>query len=246
MKTADYGIDKPERVRALGMVGLVLIGTGLAQFIALQGDVEDWPELVLSVCLWLGVLCLVSAGIMLWSSKSGKYGLAWKMLEELKWRGREKVLDVGCGKGLVAILAARKAPFGDVIGMDVWSQEQLSDNTKEAAMENAVTERVSDRVRFEDGDVTALTYGPNAFDKIVSSLCLHAVGKRSVRNKAVVELIKRLRPGGEIAILDILHSREYEKIFREQGLKNIRHSKMAFLYCMPARYVIGEKKSLDD
>jgi len=246
MKTADYGIDKPERVRALAMVGLVLIGTGLAQFIALQGSVEAWPELTLTICLWLGVLLLFTAGVMLWSSKSGKYGLAWKMLEELKWRGREKVIDVGCGRGLLTILAARKAPLGEIVGIDIWSQEQLSDNTKEAAIENAATERVADCVRFEDGDVTDLRFGSNSFDKVISAFCLHAIGSRKERNKAVAKLIKLLRPGGEIAILDILHTAEYRKIFEEQGLKKIRRSPMKFLYCLPTRYLIAEKAKLED
>ncbi len=241
--TVDYGIDKPERVRALAMVGLVLIFTGLSQFMALQGAVEDWPELILSICLWLGVLLLIASGIMLWSSKSGKFTLATRMMEELKWRGREKVLDVGCGRGLLSIIAARKAPYGEVLGIDVWNQEQLSENTKETAYANAATERVSNLVRFEDGDVTSLRFAPNSFDKIVSSLTMHAIGSRDVRNKAIVNLVKYLRPGGEIAILDILHSREYEKIFKQQGLKNIRHSPMKFLYCMPTRYVIAEKES---
>ena len=241
MKTADYGIDKPERVRALAMVGLVLIGTGLSQFIALQGSVEDWPELILSICLWIGVLLLVVAGVMLWSSMTGKYGLAWKMLEAMKWRGREKVLDVGCGRGLLTILAARKAPLGEILGIDIWSQEQLSDNTKEAAEENAVAERVTDIVRFEDGDVMDLRFAPGSFDKVISCLCLHAIGSRKARNEAVMKLTKLLRPGGEIAILDILHTKEYQKVLEQQGLINIRRSAMKFLYFLPTRYVIAEK-----
>lgn len=242
MKTADYGIDKPDRVRALAMVGLVLIGTGLSQFIALQGAVDIWPEIILSICLWIGVLMMLAAGIMLWSSKSGKASLASQMMDELRWRGREKVLDVGCGRGLLAIIAAHKAPLGEMVGIDVWSQEQLSENTKESAMENAETERVADRVRFEDGDVTDLRWGPNSFDMIVSSFCIHAVASRKARNKAVAELIKLLRPGGQIAILDILHTNEYKKVFEQQGLVNIRRSPMKFLYCMPSRYIIAEKK----
>jgi len=225
------------------MVGLVLIATGLSQFIALQNRIDAVPEIILSICLWLGVLLLISAGIMLWSSKSGKYSLSAKMLDELKWRGREKVLDVGCGRGMLTIMAARKAPLGDLVGIDIWNQEQLSENTLEAAVKNAETERVSNVVRFEDGDVTDLMYGPNSFDKVISSFCLHSVSSRSIRNKAVAKLIKLVRPGGEIAILDILHTAEYMKVFQEQGLKNIRRSPMKFLYCMPSRYVIGEKEA---
>ena len=244
MKTADYGIDKPERVRALAMVGLVLIGTGLSQFIALLASVEIWPELILSICLWIGVLLLIVAGVMLWSSKTGKFGLAWKMLEDMRWRGREKVLDVGCGRGLLTILAARKAPLGEILGIDIWSQEQLSENTREAAQENAEAERVTDRVRFEDGDVNDLRFAPASFDKVISCLCLHAIGSRKARNAALVKLIKLLRPGGEIAILDILHTKEYRNIYEQQGLQNIRRSPMKFLYFLPTRYVIAEKAKI--
>ena len=246
MKTADYGIDKPERVRGLAMGGLVLIGLGLAQFIALQGSLEIWPDLVLSIFLWIGVLLLVIAGVMLWSSKTGKYGLAWKMMEELKWRGREKVLDAGCGRGLLTILAARKAPLGEILGIDIWSQEQLSENTIEAAQENAEAESVTERVRFQDGDITDLRFGPDCFDKVISCLCLHAIGSRKARNQSLVKLIKLLRPGGEIAILDILHTKEYGIVFEEQGLKNVRRSPMKFLYCLPTRYVIAEKEKMGE
>ena len=246
MKTADYGIDKPERIRALALAGLFLIGLGLAQFIALQASVKIWPELILSICLWIGVLLLFVAAVMLWSSKTGKYGLAWKMLEELKWRGREKVLDAGCGRGLLTILAARKAPLGEILGIDIWSQEQLSENTIEAAQENAEAEQVTDRVRFEDGDITDLRFGPGSFDKVISCLCLHAVGSRKERNQSLVKLIKLLRPGGEIAILDILHTKEYRIVFEEQGLKNVRRSPMKFLYCLPTRYVIAEKAKMGE
>lgn len=241
MKTADYGIDNPERVRASAMVGLVMIGTGLAQFIALREIGGIWPEVILSVCLWVGVLLLLVSGVMLWSSISAKSSLASSMIEDMKWTGKEKVLDVGCGRGLLTIMAARKATSGEVLGIDIWSQEQLSENTIEAATENAGTERVLDRVRFQDGDATDLRFGPGCFDKIVSSFCLHAIGSRTERDKAVVNLIKLLRSGGEIAILDILHTREYMIVFEQQGLKNIRRSPMKLLYFLPTRYVIGEK-----
>ncbi|WP_051669447.1 class I SAM-dependent methyltransferase [Bryobacter aggregatus] len=245
MKTVDYGIDKPERVRAFAMVATILIATGLSQFLALRSSVEIWPELILSFCLWVGILIYVLAGVMLWSSKSGKFGLAWRMLEEMKWIGKEKVLDVGCGRGLLTILAARKVPLGDVTGVDIWSQEELSENSKEAAVENARLEQVSERIQFEDGDVRALGFRSHSFDKIVSSLCLHAIASRNDRNQAIANLIKLLKPGGEIAILDILHTREYKVLFEKQGLKNIRRSPMKFLYCLPTRYVIAYKPLME-
>lgn len=246
MKQVDYGIDRPERLRAFGMTGIVLIATGLASFIALRDSLDIWPELILQVCLWVGVLLLLVGGIMLWSSKSGKFGLAWKMIEELKWQGREKVLDVGCGRGLLTILAARKVPIGEVTGIDIWNQEQLSENSRDAAIENAQMERVSERIRFEDVDVLNMGFRSASFDKVISSLCLHGIQSRADRARALAEMVKVLKPGGEIAILDILHTREYSDVLQKLGLKNIRRSPMKFLYCLPTRYLLASKPLVTD
>ncbi|MDX2267188.1 MAG: class I SAM-dependent methyltransferase [Bryobacter sp.] len=242
MKQVDYGIDQPDRVRSLGMVGLVLMGTGVGQFIALQNSLVGWPEIILSICLWLAILLFVGAGVMLWSSKVGKYGMAFSMIQDLQWNGSERVLDVGTGRGLVAVMAARKAPFGNVVGIDTWSQEHLSENSMEGAQENATLERVSDRVQFEEGEAMCLNFSQNSFDVVVSSLALHTIRKRSDRTKAVEEMIRVLRPGGQLAIMDILHTREYEEVFRKKEMKNIRRSPMKLLYCLPTRFVIAEKK----
>ncbi len=241
MRQVDYGIDRPERVRAFGMVGAVLMATGVAQFIGLRDSTEVWPEMILSVCLWISILFFIVAGVMLWSSKTGKYGACWKMIEELSWSGREKVLDVGCGRGLLTILAARKLPIGEVLGIDTWSQEFLTDNFKEAAYENARLEKVTERIHFEDGDAVKLNFSKDSFDKVISSFALHSLAKRSDRDLAVLEMIRVLRPGGEIAILDILHSREYMQVLKSKGMIQIRRSPMKFLYCLPTRHVIAEK-----
>lgn len=241
MQQVDYGIDKPERVRALGMVGLVIMATGVGQFIALTGAVQAWPEMILSISLWIGILLFIGAAVMLWSSKSGKTSLAKSMMEDVKWTGAEKVLDVGCGRGLLTIMAARKVPDGSVTGIDVWSQEQLSENSLFGAEENARIERMNHLISFADGDAVSLEFSKNSFDKVISSLVIHGIAKRPDRDKAVEEMIRVLKPGGELAILDILHTREYEKVMVAKGMKNIRRSPMKFLYCMPTRYIIAEK-----
>lgn len=241
MAQIDYGIDKPERVRLLGMGGIVLVGLGLAQFIALRGVEETWPVVVLSICLWVGVLLLVVAGIMVWSSQSGKFGMAWRMIEDMNWTGKEKVLDVGCGRGLLTIIAARKLPLGNVVGIDIWSQEELSDNSAEAAMRNARLEQVGERVSFEEGDVREMKFSRASFDKVISSFALHAIKSRRERTQAVKDMVKVLKPGGQIALLDILHTGEYVKAMEAAGIKGVQRSGMKFLYCMPTRHVIGYK-----
>jgi hypothetical protein len=43
---------------------------------------------------------------MLWGSKVGKLRLRDKVLNALRWRGDETVLDVGCGHGLLRPLSS--------------------------------------------------------------------------------------------------------------------------------------------
>jgi arsenite methyltransferase len=245
MAQVDYGIDKPERVRTLGMAGIVLVGMGLAQFIALREVEANWPVVVLSVCLWVGVLLIVVAGIMVWSSQSGKFGMAWKMIEDMNWTGKEKVLDVGCGRGLLTVIAARKLPLGNVVGIDIWSQEELSENSADAAMRNARLEQVGERVSFEEGDVREMKFSRASFDKVISSFALHAIGSRRERNQAVRDMVKVLKPGGQIALLDVLHTGEYVNVMEEAGIKGVQRSPMKFLYCLPTRYVIGYKPLME-
>jgi len=245
MAYVDYGIDKPDRVRSFGMIGVVLISLGVSTFVALRDVEESWPLTILAVSLWVGVLLIVVAGILLWSSRSGKFGFAWHMVEQLNWTGHEKVLDVGCGRGLLSIIAARKVPLGNVVGIDVWSQEDLSGNTSEAARRNAQLEGVGDRVTFEDGDARKLNFQKACFDKVVSCLALHSIGSRKERNDAVKELIRVLKPGGQLAILDILHSGEYVNVMEAAGFRNVHRSKMKFLYCLPTRYIIGFKPMME-
>lgn len=59
--------------------------------------------------------------IMIWGSKVGKRLLRDKMIDSISWRGDEKVLDVGCGHGLMLIgaakrLAGEKKPLEKSIG----------------------------------------------------------------------------------------------------------------------------------
>ena len=37
--------------------------------------------------------------------------------------GREQVLDVGCGRGLMAVAAARRLPGGKVVSINTWRAE---------------------------------------------------------------------------------------------------------------------------
>jgi cyclopropane fatty-acyl-phospholipid synthase-like methyltransferase len=65
---------------------------------------------------------------MIWDSKVGKLWARDRLLDGLELRGDETVLDVGCGRGLLLIGAAKRLTTGKAPGVDIWQAEDLSGN----------------------------------------------------------------------------------------------------------------------
>src|SRR5437879_9944504 len=95
---------------------------------------------------------------MLFYSKVGKLGRAKGLLDRIPWRGDERVLDVGCGRGLLTVAAAHRVPNGSVVGVDVWIPTAITGNTADSVLQNARIEGVEDRVEVTRGDARELPF----------------------------------------------------------------------------------------
>jgi arsenite methyltransferase len=130
---ADYGLDAPPVVRNLliaGIGGLVVRGTATARLWSGDaGFTVAGNEVRVGIApagLWIGIGCLAMAAWMIWSSRVGKVRERERLLDTLTWRGDEQVLDLGCGRGLMLIGAARRLRTGRAIGVDLWRTEDSS------------------------------------------------------------------------------------------------------------------------
>jgi arsenite methyltransferase len=170
----------------------------------------------------MGLNFLLNAAVMLWYSKVAKLRRREQFLDQIPWRGDETVLDVGCGRGLLLNAAARRLKTGKAIGVDLWQKEDLSGNRPEATLENARLEGVADRVEVKDGDARRLPFPDASFDVVISSLALHNIYQREERDQALREIARVLKPGGHVAIVDIQHTDEYERILRESGVADVK------------------------
>jgi len=224
LERPDYGLDAPGVVRNLflaGAAGLVLwLGSAL----------RVWPGAPWGVPLtWMGFGCFVgftATGIyMVWLSKVGKVRFRERLLDKLPWRGEEMVLDVGCGRGLMLIAAARRlAPggAGKACGIDIWQAEDLTGNAQAATLENARREGVLDRVEIKTADMRQIPYADGTFDAVVSTAAIHSLYDRADRAKAIAEIARVLKPGGGALISDIRHLGEYAQTFRSHKFTDIR------------------------
>jgi SAM-dependent methyltransferase len=104
---------------------------------------------------------------------------------------RDRVLDVGCGTGRTARLAARKAARGQVLGIDI-SAPMLA-RARLCAQEDGLS-----NLTFEQGDAQVHAFAGGAFDLAVSR---GGVMFFTDLVAAFANIARALRPGGRLAFL---------------------------------------------
>ena len=232
IRKPDYGIDAPTVVRRLTINAVVAVVAAGGWRLA-AGVWGIGPQ----AFAWMACGTAFTAAVMWWSSRFGKLRVRDRLLDSLSWRGDEQVLDVGCGRGLAAIGVARRLTTGRVIGVDIWSQVDLSDNGPDTARANADAEGVRDRVTFETGDARALPFADACFDVVVSMTALHNIASADDRALALSEIGRVLRPGGRLALFDIFKAGEYRRRLVQMGFTDIVMSAPIFLWLMPGRRI---------
>jgi ubiquinone/menaquinone biosynthesis C-methylase UbiE len=143
------------------------------------------------------------------------------LLDQLHLRGDERILDMGCGRGAVLLMAAHYLTTGRATGVDLWRSFDQSGNSLEATRRNAIAEGVADRVELHTGDMTALPFEDDSFDLVVSSLAIHNISGSAGREKAIAEAVRVLRPGGRLMIADIRATRQHEAQLAQLGMSEV-------------------------
>jgi SAM-dependent methyltransferase len=238
---ADYGIDAPGTVRNALIAGLISGFVAPLSYAMLGPRQRTLARRALALGTCVSLSSLVFVGGMLWSSRVGKLKARDQLINTIPWRGDETVLDVGCGRGLLLIAAAKRLSIGRAIGVDIWDASDESGNRPEATLRNARIEGVAGRVEVKDGDARRLPFEDRTFDVVLSSLVVHNIHAATDRETALREMVRVLKDGGHLAVLDVLHTGQYTRVFRESGMLGVERSRARFLFFFPSRSVMGRK-----
>ncbi|MBZ5607767.1 MAG: class I SAM-dependent methyltransferase [Acidobacteriia bacterium] len=241
MPKVDYGLDAPKMVRRLASRAGLMMVIAIVLYYA-NRTTNPAAALPLATSLFsIGLSLGLVAGVMFLSSRVAKLKVRDRILESIPWRGDENVLDVGCGRGLFLIGAAKRLKKGKATGVDTWQADDLSGNTAEAALANAKTEGVADRIKIETADARKLPFAAASFDVVLSSLALHNINSSQERTKALTEIARVLKSGGYLAIFDIFHTGAYAKTLEQLCFEDIRLSPLTLLWCVPTRSLTARK-----
>jgi len=116
-----------------------------------------------------------------------------RLLEQVALRPGERVLDLGCGTGTLALMAKQAQPAAELVGLD--ADPAMLSQAKAKAHAAGV------EVRFDEGRSNELPYESASFDRVLSTLFFHHLDD-DVKRATLAEIARVLRPGGELHVAD--------------------------------------------
>lgn len=141
----------------------------------------------------------------------GRYDLLNRILTlrlDERWRKRaaelclsrnpQRVMDICCGTGDLALRLRRLAPSTvEIVGLD-FSAPML-----EIAREKAMGAGISDTIEFVEGDAASLDYPDGHFDAVgIAFGFRNLTWKNPIRDQALAEVCRVLRPSGAFVVVE--------------------------------------------
>jgi ubiquinone/menaquinone biosynthesis C-methylase UbiE len=116
-----------------------------------------------------------------------------RLIEHAHIQPGQRVLDLGCGTGTLAVMMKQSVPEAQVTGLD--GDEQVLTIAK------AKAERANVNIQLDHGLAYELPYLDHSFDVVVSSFVIHHLTSAD-KLQAFKEVRRVLRPDGWFHILD--------------------------------------------
>jgi ubiquinone/menaquinone biosynthesis C-methylase UbiE len=116
-----------------------------------------------------------------------------RLIEQAAPGPGQRILDLGCGTGTLAIIVNAAQPDAEVIGLDA--------DPEILALARSKAESSGAEVRFDQGLSTELPYEDESFDRVLTTLFFHHLTGVDKRRTAG-EIGRVLRRGGELHVAD--------------------------------------------
>jgi arsenite methyltransferase len=208
-----YGIDAP-RIPLLWAALALLFAAGA---LVVASFPSRWWTVALACYLAASALVYVSGAVLSWhASLRGKFVVWQRVLQAVPDGAVSTALDLGCGRGAVAIQTALRFPRAHITGIDLWRRTDQSGNTEAALRANAAANGV--HLTVVTGTMTRLPFDDGSMDLVTAGMSIHNIPTRAGRAAALAEAARVLAPGGRMLVVDIQRAGEYADELARLGL----------------------------
>ena len=207
----DYGLDAP-------YVPIISCAAGIA-FLVYSAFLSPEGMALMTLC---GMLLVMQGCVFLYTSQRGKFILMREILADAG--PAQRVLDVGCGRGMGAIMALQTSADALVAGIDIWRKRDQSGNDPHATLQNAQEANVADRLDLATADMSRLPFADASFDLVISTIAIQNIKDRATRDQAIAEIYRVTAPGGRIRIVDIQYVAQYRDQLQALGALDVQVS----------------------
>ncbi len=153
----------------------------------------------------------------------------------------ERVLDVGCGTGSLAMVALQRVgETGGVSGIDP-SVQMIA-----CASYKATRRGLS--LDFQVGAIEQLTFPDQSFDVVLSSFMMHHLPD-DLKRQGLAEIVRVLKPGGRLLVLDMKGHvgpwkssiQDQPALMKEAGFAQVEMGKTRYLVFPELDFALGRK-----
>src|SRR5918995_4416076 len=116
-----------------------------------------------------------------------------QLVDQARIQPEQRVLEIGCGTGNLAILIKRLHPDAEVVGMDP--------DPKALARAQRKAGQMALSMQLDRGFAEELPYPDASFDRVLSALMFHHLGPEE-KERTLEEARRVLKPGGSLHLLD--------------------------------------------
>lgn len=122
LQKVNYGLDAPifQRSALFGGLSAAILDSVAARWAQQHDSHVLFNSASATPVAWTGFWFFLTGCVMFWGSKVDKPHLRDKIIASIQWRGDERVLDVGCGHGLMLLAAAKQLKSGRAVGIDIF------------------------------------------------------------------------------------------------------------------------------
>ena len=145
-------------------------------------------------------------------------GFKRRIVELAQLKRDDRVLDVGCGTGVLTRLAGERAQ--EVAGIDA-APEMI-------AVARSKAEREGLDIDFRPALIEDLPYPDSHFDVVLSSLMVHHLPP-AVKLSGLREVLRVLKTGGRFILVDFDRAGKLPGLLREAGFAEVRSLGKAWL-----------------